>query len=98
METVTKNESLPILSTMKQEMDESIVKVNKAESGIFSDNSSLSDKPSWEMLEGEVCDLLIFDPPIQCSSNVWSDPLSCDISSIFELTPPCKGMYRHKIK
>ena len=91
MEIATKNDSLPILSAMKQEMDESINKNTRAESGIFSDNSALSDKPSWEVLEGEVCDHLVFDPPIHCSSNVWSDPLTCDISSIFELTPPCKG-------
>ena len=87
MEISVKNDSLPALLPSKQEHDESVKIGDKGESGIFSENSSLADS-SWEMLKGEVVDALIFDPPIVCSSNVWCDPLSCDISSIFELTPP----------
>lgn len=90
MEVIAKNDSLPKMTPTKQEMDESISS-KKTESGIFSDNSGFSDKPSWEVLIGEVVDALVFDPPIYCSSNVWMDPLSCDLSSVFELTPPCKG-------
>ena len=92
MEISVNNDSLPNMVPSKQELDESITQGKKPESGIFSDNftdnSSLSDKPTWEWIEGEVCDARIFDPPIACSSNVWADPLSCDLSSIFELTPP----------
>ena len=88
MEISVKNDSIPALLPTKQEHDESVKADDKAESGIFSENSSYADNSSWEMLKGEVVDALIFNPPIACSSNVWTDPLSCDISSIFELTPP----------
>ena len=92
MEISVQMTDLPALVPSKQERDESVKVDSINESGIFSENSSSFDKPSWEVLEGEVVDYNIFDPPILCSSNVWGDPLiQCDWSSIFELTPPIKS-------
>ena len=91
MEISVTNVPVLISEDAKHEQDESIKANPKSESGIFSEESLSSDKSSWEMLEGEVCDNRIFDPPLPCSSNVWIDPLNlCEISSIFELTPPVK--------
>ena len=93
MEISVANVSVPVLTDGKHEQDESIKIDSKNESGIFSEGISSSDNSSWEILEGEVCDNRIFNPPLPCSSNVWIDPLNlCEISSIFELTPPVKSM------
>ena len=92
MEISVQTADTPTTIPSKHERDESVDVNSKDESGIYSENSSNFDKPSWEMLEGEVCDCNVFDPPVFCSSNVWGDPLAhCDWSSIFELTPPIKS-------
>ena len=94
MEISVINAPVQIADDAKREQDESVKVNSKNESGIYSEESLSSDKSSWEMLEGEVCDNRIFDPPLTCSSNVWIDPLNlCEISSIFELTPPVKRKF-----
>ena len=71
---------LPIVIVAKQEMDRSYDR--EAESGFQSSFASVSkteSENSWVVLEGEIADPQIFDPPIH-SSNIEVN-LHCNIST-----------------
>ena len=65
----------------KHELDDSYKVDSNAESGICLSNISQEDEIWHEFIKGEVCDIQVFDPPIN-STAVNDNRISCSLSTI----------------